>query len=1163
MLTKPRFFVLVALVLVMAAARATEPPPAKPVAAGAPGSIDVLAEGFAANAGLASPTVRFQTRGAWGRLAVLDDGRLVHAFDHGEATDRVDLELRGVDSWRMPIGVTRLPNDVSIADAQGRLSPLPRYREVHVRSRDGNVRQRWIHRGDDSPELYLDFEPGSEPKSLRFAFTGATPVDVRADGTVELRTTSGTLDWAAPVAWQEGPDGQRRPVRAAWRIAANGLALALGPYNPQQRLVVDPFLARTYHGGNDTDGYSPPPMLRLRDGGWLVQVATASLDFPGMGIPPAGSTFGVVTRFNENLSARPVTLILPQWSTVFQSMHMAQNQANGDIYLAWHLRFSTGPLVVRRYNEALTTLLSLRDIAQPSAAWGEVLALAVSPGSGNVYVAQEVMVNAGFLSAYTSRIHRLPLDLSNVTSTFDGPMLARGGLVVERDSPHRVLLLQVHGEYGQWPPDPVSAPSFGPDQGFRVVRRSADLTNLVHHQDIAVQGTITARGIFHRGVGDEVIVYGSVNAPSLPPGAEPAARSTAVGRRDLFAMRLSALHGIRASTYAGTLGDDYLRSGAQIPEGLLLLGRSCSNEGPSAIPDRHVLTGNTNALLPLRPRPTADCDDFVVRLSGTLDRFEWASWLPQPLDTTIRATRDTIAAWPDAPGPVAVAGHVNFVAACGGNLGDTGFTLPGAVQAQAGGGCNDVFVETLTPDLAVPVTLPGLTCGNSLTTNCGAAIPNGSPFNNWLRSNRSGVVACNHVRALRVGLAVDHPWVGDLSAKLTGPDGTQVQLLDRPGRPSLSNDGCSNAHLRIVFDDAAPNEAENSCDATPPASHAILGEHRPSQALAGFIGKPGNGTWQLEVVDHANNGHAGTLVDWSLDLACSTTPIVDADLEASFVSLTAPGLGGAIVPGRPFTWRARIRNLGPATANGARLSSDLRGNFRDVSFTCTPVSGATCLTPSGANTLVEADVNLNVGGIAEIEITATPVGTLDSPLLSGSANTWFPASLMGSNRDPNPANDQTQWIAPMVREADLRVLPLGVPPATAPDRIVSFQFGVINDGPTRIPDATVRLLPIERLAIEQFSCTPGLDATTSAAAFIGPHHDVTATLSPTNEGFLVCTVAARISASALPGQSARVAFSIFGAGYTETMPGNNAHEHTIPISALPDGVFSNGFETTL
>jgi len=151
------------------------------------------------------------------------------------------------------------------------------------------------------------------------------------------------------------------------------------------------------------------------------------------------------------------------------------------------------------------------------------------------------------------------------------------------------------------------------------------------------------------------------------------------------------------------------------------------------------------------------------------------------------------------------------------------------------------------------------------------------------------------VVSVRVHLAVNHPWIGDLGARLQSPSGVQVLLLDRPGMPSAGYPGpwgCGGDDLDVWFDDAASASAEATCvfGATP----AMAGSLRPSAALSAFAGGAPQGVWTLTVTDGIG-GDAGSVAIACIELVtapdCNTNGTADSTDIASGTSLDADGDG--------------------------------------------------------------------------------------------------------------------------------------------------------------------------------------------------------------------------------------------------------------------------------
>jgi subtilisin-like proprotein convertase family protein len=121
-----------------------------------------------------------------------------------------------------------------------------------------------------------------------------------------------------------------------------------------------------------------------------------------------------------------------------------------------------------------------------------------------------------------------------------------------------------------------------------------------------------------------------------------------------------------------------------------------------------------------------------------------------------------------------------------------------------------------------------------------------------------------------LGLNLPHAYVGDVSATLTSPQGTTIQLFDGPGIPA-STYGCAGNDIEVDFDDDAAltsSDFENMCNNSP----AISGSFQSMDALSTFNGENMAGTWTLTVLDSYTDGDDGSIDAWSLEICTAPTP---------------------------------------------------------------------------------------------------------------------------------------------------------------------------------------------------------------------------------------------------------------------------------------------------
>jgi subtilisin-like proprotein convertase family protein len=119
--------------------------------------------------------------------------------------------------------------------------------------------------------------------------------------------------------------------------------------------------------------------------------------------------------------------------------------------------------------------------------------------------------------------------------------------------------------------------------------------------------------------------------------------------------------------------------------------------------------------------------------------------------------------------------------------------------------------------------------------------------------------------SLTVTVNIDHSWVNDISATLTSPAGTTVQLFTNP---------CVSADIHDVIATFSDSGANVVCGTDP----AISGIVKPVSPLSAFNGETMGGDWIL-TVDDAYDEDGGSIASWSLNI-CTTQPLGIDDSEA-------------------------------------------------------------------------------------------------------------------------------------------------------------------------------------------------------------------------------------------------------------------------------------------
>lgn len=273
---------------------------------------------FEANQGQADPQVRFLFRGS-GYTAFLTPGSLVLSLRPAKVAPIQPIGNRARASNVVPpattmqfrlLGATKNPVVVGENQQLGRVNyfigndpakwrtNVPTYNRVRLKNVYPGI--DLVYYGNHQ-QLEYDFaiSPGADPSRIQFEVSGASQIELDADGNLVLQSGSGELHFRSPVVYQES-QGLRVPVSGSYVLSdPTHIAFHVAQYDPNKPLVIDPVLVySTYLGGAGTDQASGIAV----DSTGSVYVAgyTDSTDFPlaTLGWLPAGAPHVFVAKLD-------------------------------------------------------------------------------------------------------------------------------------------------------------------------------------------------------------------------------------------------------------------------------------------------------------------------------------------------------------------------------------------------------------------------------------------------------------------------------------------------------------------------------------------------------------------------------------------------------------------------------------------------------------------------------------------------------------------------------------------------------------------------------------------------------------------------------------------------------------------------------------------------
>jgi len=516
---------------------------------------------FIQNSGQSDERVAFYAPTFAGTVFVTRAGEIVYSIgesakthgpgptDHAEsATRRAVLSETLVDAALTPAG--RAPGSTNVSFLHG---SDERQWQQQVRTFETlSLGEAWpgievsLKARARSVEKVFTVAPGTSPEAIRLALEGAEALRLANDGRLIAATEHGEIAFSAPIAFQE-IDGTRTPVTVAYVLEDNRYGFALGEYDSNRPLVIDPILQSTFVGG-DGDDYATALAIHPASGDvYVAGYTNGATGFPGIDGSSADNT--VAGDYDAFIVRLPATLTSITQATFLggdgddEGWSLAIHPATGDVYLSGFTNSANFPgisggadtdpagddpyeVFVARLPASLTSITQSTYLGGLGADLSYANSLAIHPATGDVYV-------TGFTNSY----YTSPTPPPYYSPTFPG-----------LDSPA-----------------PNDATDYGGYSVF-VTRFPSNLQSITHS---ILFGSIYESGdpgygadfgyaiAIHPGTGDVYVAGTTDNANSFSGVDGNSLDQTVGGTYEAFVSRLpSDLSGVTQSTFLGGDGDD-------------------------------------------------------------------------------------------------------------------------------------------------------------------------------------------------------------------------------------------------------------------------------------------------------------------------------------------------------------------------------------------------------------------------------------------------------------------------------------------------------------------------------------------------------------------------------------------------------------------------------
>lgn len=220
--------------------------------------------------------VRYLTRGLESRIELKSTEMVLTRTRNGAP---IRVRLAGADPNARHEAFEELPGKVNYLlgdEPRAWLRNVPTYERIRFSGVYPGIGVVYYGSGG---ELEYDFEVerGRDPRRIALDFSAADALAIEPNGDLVAEFGAETVRMKRPYAYQER-DGARELVASAYRlVGGSSVGFAIGDYDTDRRLIIDPVLVySTYFGGSaDEQGVA---IAVDRDGNAYVTGATTSLD---------------------------------------------------------------------------------------------------------------------------------------------------------------------------------------------------------------------------------------------------------------------------------------------------------------------------------------------------------------------------------------------------------------------------------------------------------------------------------------------------------------------------------------------------------------------------------------------------------------------------------------------------------------------------------------------------------------------------------------------------------------------------------------------------------------------------------------------------------------------------------------------------------------------
>jgi PKD repeat protein len=316
---------------------------------------------FITNQGQIHESVKFYAQTFGGTVFVTENGEIVYHLPQSPEHENQEMGLVIQESFvggekQIIKGEGRSRTKVNFFKGRYWQTDVPSYHCVSLGEVYNGIELKLRASGNNVEKLFF-VKPGGKPADIKIKLTGTDRIKINEAGELHVESEIGSVAFTKPIAYQlQGENKEYVEVAYALSDGANEYGFAVGDYDGERELVIDPLLASTFIGGSGDDGfyYTDVNIALDADGNVLVAGKTQSLDFPSsVGVIQtnhAGGGDGFVARLDQDLT----TLISATFigGSRLEEIRALALDDNGNIFIAGITESSDYPTVASSYDRS-------------------------------------------------------------------------------------------------------------------------------------------------------------------------------------------------------------------------------------------------------------------------------------------------------------------------------------------------------------------------------------------------------------------------------------------------------------------------------------------------------------------------------------------------------------------------------------------------------------------------------------------------------------------------------------------------------------------------------------------------------------------------------------------------------------------------------------------